>query len=72
MRTLFERLKPEPKEKVMENLRKYPITGENLINALEKQYITSVSYGSVCELHNLCSFNSTISFSEMMNLFEEE
>ena len=72
MRTLFERLKPEPREKVMKKLRKYPISGESLINALEKQYITNVNYGSVCELHNLCNFSSTISFSEMMNLFEEQ
>jgi hypothetical protein len=72
MRTLFERLKPEPKQKVMENLRKYPITGESLIIALDKTHITSISYGYVLELHNLCNFSPSVSFIEMLNLFEEE
>jgi hypothetical protein len=71
MRTLFERLKPEPREKVMENLRKYPITGESLINALEKQHITNVNYGYVLELHNLCNSSPLVSFIEMLNLFED-
>jgi hypothetical protein len=71
MRTLFERLKPEPKQKVMENLRKYPISGESLIISLDKTHITSVSYGYVLELHNLCNFSPSVSFIEMLNLFED-
>jgi hypothetical protein len=71
MKTLFERLKPQNKSKVLDFVFKYPATGESLLKDLNNIYIVNLKYGMAIELNRICNYDSTFSFSSISNLFEE-
>lgn len=51
METLFERLKPEIKEPLVNDIEKYPITIGNLIKTLKtKKAITDLTLGEISEI----------------------
>ena len=51
MKTLFERLKPEIKEPLVNDIEKYPTTIGNLIKTLKtKKAITDLTLGEISEI----------------------
>ena len=51
METLFERLKPEIKEPLVKDIKKYPTTIGNLLKTLKtKKAITDLTLGEISEI----------------------
>lgn len=71
-KTLFDRLKPKYKSKVLDFMEKYPNLGNELMEDLNKFYIINMRYGSVIELNRICILGTELSFTTTSHLFEEE
>ena len=71
METLFERLKPEIKEPLVNDIEKYPTTIGNLIKTLKtKKAITDLTLGEISEIK---SYSPTYSVEviQIYDMFED-
>ena len=70
MKTLFERLKPEIKEKLLSEQSEYPsLIGDLLVVLKENVAVTELKLGDLSSLTNF-SPNFIVQISELYDMFE--
>ena len=71
METLFERLKPEIKEPLVNDIKKYPTTIGNLLKTLKrKKAITDLTLGEISEI-KAYSPTYIIDILQIYDMFED-
>jgi len=72
MKTLYEELTPEKKEKLKNYYEEYPCSYEEIITSLKKySVVTQLRLGVALSLHDVF-FKYEFSFKELYNLFNNE
>ena len=71
MKTLFERLRPEQRERLQEMEVEFPYMHRNLLRTLKKfKYVVDIPFGEVCNVvQNLT--NEAVSITAIYDCFED-
>ena len=71
MKTLFERLRPEQRERLQEMEGEFPYMHRNLLRTLKKfKYVVDIPFGEVVNVVQYLT-NETISITAIYNCFED-
>ena len=71
MKTLFERLRPEQRERLQEMEGEFPYMHRNLLRTLKKfKYVVDIPFGEVCNVVQYLT-NETVSITAIYDCFED-